>query len=162
MRRRPSDSHAIESTVTIHRPVEEVYRFYRDFRNLPRYLGDVMAVEPIDSVTSRWTIQGPLGVQVHWIITVTEDRPNTLIRYRAAGSRSVWEIHFSEGREAGSTDVREVLRSPLGHFGRAALALIGKLPEKEVAANLLRLKQLMETGRVTDTSYAVPGKFGGA
>ena len=44
--------------------------------------------------------------------------------------------------------------------GRAALAVIRKFPDKEVAANLNRLKELMETGRVTDTSYAVAGKFG--
>jgi uncharacterized membrane protein len=156
----PPDDHTIESTVDIRRPVEEVYRFYRDFRNLPSYLGDVMAVQQIDSTTSRWTIQGPLGVRVHWTVTVTEERPNELIRYRTSGRGGDWEIHFSAGREPGSTEVREVLRTPLGRLGRAALALIGKFPRDEVAANLRRLKQIMETGRVTDVSYAVPGKFG--
>jgi len=42
---------------------------------------------------------------------------------------------------------------------RAALALIGKYPAKEVSANLHRFKELLETGGVTDTSYAVAGKF---
>ena len=153
------DSHTIESTVTILRPVEEVFRFYRDFRNLPSFLGDVISVEPVDSVTSRWTIQGPLGTRVHWTITVTEERPNELIRYRTAGWQGSWEIHFAPGLETASTEVREVLRSSLGRLGRAALALIGKFPDKEVAANLHRLKQILETGHVTDTSYAVPGKF---
>jgi uncharacterized membrane protein len=153
------DSYSMESTVTIRRPVEEVFRFYRDFRNLPSYLGDVTAVEQLDSVTSRWTIQGPLGFHVHWTIKVTEERPNELIRYQTAGHGSSWEVRFTRGRDPGSTEVREVLRSPLGGFGCAALALIGKLPKQEVMANLQRLKQLLETGRVTDTSYAVPGKF---
>jgi uncharacterized membrane protein len=155
----PLDSQTIESTVTIQRPVAEVFRFYRDFRNLPSFLGDVMAVEQIDPTTSRWTIQGPLGVRVHWMITVTEERPNELIRYWTSGWGSAWEIHFSAGREPGSAEVREVLRSPLGRLGRAALALIGKFPKEEVAANLRRLKEIMETGHVTDASYAVPGKF---
>ncbi|HYV65204.1 MAG TPA: hypothetical protein VE964_03110 [Myxococcales bacterium] len=48
---------------------------------------------------------------------------------------------------------------PLGMLGRAALALIGKFPEGEVPANLHRLKEVMEEGRVTDKSYSVPGKF---
>jgi uncharacterized membrane protein len=153
------DSHTIESTVTINRPVEDVFRFYRDFRNLPSFLGDVMAVAQIDPVTSRWTIEGPFGIRVHWTMRVTEERANELINYLAVGRSSTWEIHFSLGRDAGSTDVREVLRSPLGPLGRAALALIGKFPKEEVIANLHRLKQLLETGRVTDTSYAVRGKF---
>ena len=33
----------IEASVTIQRAVGEVFRFYRDFNNLPSFLGDVMA-----------------------------------------------------------------------------------------------------------------------
>jgi uncharacterized membrane protein len=151
---------AIEVAIAIGRPVEEVYAFYRDFRNLPAFLGDVMAVEQIDATTSRWTIQGRFGVRAHWTIAVTEERLNELVRYEIAGAGSSWEIHFARGPRAGSTEVREVMKTPFGKWGRAALLLIGKHPAEEVSANLHRLKQLMETGRVTDTSYAVAGKFG--
>ena len=61
--------------------------------------------------------------------------------------------------QAGSTEVREVMRAPLGRIGRLALALIGKFPREEVTANLHRLKQILETGHVTEASYAVAGKF---
>jgi hypothetical protein len=47
---------------------------------------------------------------------------------------------------------------PFGRLGRAALALMGKFPAEEVSSNLCRLKEVMETRRVTDTSYAVKGK----
>jgi len=47
----------IEASVTIQRAVSEVFRFYRDFKNLPSFLGDVMAIEQIGPATSRWTIQ---------------------------------------------------------------------------------------------------------
>jgi hypothetical protein len=57
------------------------------------------------------------------------------------------------------TSVRAACGHRLATMGRAALALIGKLPAEEVSANLHRLKQVMETGHVTDTSYAVAGKF---
>ena len=49
---------------------------------------------------------------------------------------------------------------PFGRVGRTALAAIGKPPAAETEANLHRLKQLLETGEVTDTAHAVPGKFG--
>jgi uncharacterized membrane protein len=152
----------IEGSVTIHCAVEEVFRFYRDFQNLPRFVGDVMAIEQISPTASRWTIQGPLGIRAHWTIKVTEERPNELIRYETVASpglRTYWEIHFAAGSQAGETEVREVMKAPLGTLGRAALALIGKFPAEEVSANLYRLKELMETGRVTDTGYAVAGKF---
>jgi uncharacterized membrane protein len=156
----PLDASTIEAGVTIHCAVDKVFRFYRDFQNLP--LGDVIAVAQTGPAASRWTIQGPLGIRAHWTIKVTEERPNELIRYETVappGLRTCWEIHFAPGSEAGATQVREVMKAPLGRLGRAALALIGKFPAEEVPANLRRLKELMETGRVTDTSYAVAGKF---
>jgi uncharacterized membrane protein len=157
------DDGAIEAHVTIQRPIDDVFRFYRDFRNLPRFLGDVTAIEPLDRATYRWTIQGPLGVQLKWKVKVTEEDANESIRYETVtspGLRTYWQIHFAQGSDAGQTEVREVMRTPLGRVGRAALALIGKFPAEEVTANLRRLKEVMETGRVSDTSYAVAGKFG--
>jgi uncharacterized membrane protein len=56
----------VEASVTISRPVEDVFAFYRDFTNLPKFLGDVMAIEPTGPGTTRWTIQGPLGIKAHW------------------------------------------------------------------------------------------------
>jgi uncharacterized membrane protein len=159
---RPQHANTIEASVTIHRPVEKVFAFYRDFANLPTFLGDVMAIEPTGPKTSRWTIEGPFGIRARWTIRVTEERANELIRYETAtapGLATRWEIHFSPGSHAGETEVREVMNAPLGTLGRAALALIGKNPGKEVRANLHRLKQVMETGKVTDTSYSVAGKF---
>lgn len=148
--------------MTIRCPVEKVFAFYRNFENLPRFLGDVMAVEPISPAESRWQIQGPLGVRLSWTIRVTEVQTNAIIRYETVtspGLRTSWEIHFSPGAGPDETHVREVMKTPLGRLGRAALAMIGKYPAEEVAANLHRLKQVMETGIVTDTSYAVRDKF---
>ena len=121
-----------------------------------------MDVENIEPRTSQWTIESPFGIRVHWTIEVTEERKNELIRYETANAgalKTCWEIHFGRGAESGETHVREVMTTPLGTLGRAALALIGKFPAEEVSANLRRLKQLLETGSVTDTSYSVPGKF---
>lgn len=156
------DENMIEASVTIQRPVEEVFKFYRDFKNLPRFLGDVMAIEHIGPATSRWTIQGPLGIRAHWTMQVTVERTNALLCYETVTSpllRTCWEIHFAPGSQARETEVREVMKVPLGRLGRTALALLGKFPAEEVASNLHRLKQVMEEGRVSDTRYSVPGKF---
>jgi uncharacterized membrane protein len=119
---------AIETRVLIRRPVDEVFNFYSDFRNLPSFLGDVMAVELVGPTTSRWTIQGPLGIEVNWMVEVTEKRINELIRYETVSSPALkthWEIYFTRRADPGETDVREVMKTPLGGFGRVALALIG-------------------------------------
>src|SRR5262245_56958998 len=74
------DKGTIEASVTIQRSVEDVFSFYRDFRNLPRFLGDVMAIEQIGPATSRWTIQGLLGIRASWTIKVTELRGESLMK----------------------------------------------------------------------------------
>src|SRR5947208_2745105 len=82
------DQNTIDRNVTIERPVESVYEFYRDFRNLPKFLGDVMNIEQTGPAMSRWTIQGPLHIQTRWTIKVTEDRTNESICYETVSSPS--------------------------------------------------------------------------
>lgn len=158
----PPRDNAVEARVTIERPVPDVFGFYRAFENLPRFLGDVMAIEQIGSATFRWTIEGPLGIRLRSTIKLTEERINELIRYETTsvpGMRTYWAVHFAPGPGPARTQVHEVLKTPVGKLGRTALTLVGKPPAKEVAANLRRLKQVMETGEVTDTDRAVAGKF---
>ena len=101
-------------------------------------------------------------MRAHWTVRVTEERTNELIPYETVSPpvlKTYWEIHFARAADAGETEIREVMRAPLGRLGRAALALIGKFPAEEQRSNLHRLKEVMETGRVIDTSYSVPRKF---
>jgi uncharacterized membrane protein len=93
---------------------------------------------------------------------VTEQQTNAVIRYETVTSpalRTQWEVYFGRGTGADQTEVREVMKTPFGQIGRMSLALIGKCPSAEVASNLQRLKEVMETGMASDTSNAVAGKF---
>jgi hypothetical protein len=53
-------------------------------------------------------------------------------------------------------DCAEMLRQL---FGTSAAGRRARHAEEEDMTNLHRLKQVMEEGSVTDTSYSVPGKF---
>jgi uncharacterized membrane protein len=162
MPRRERPSAIIEESIVIERSLADVFAFYRDFRHLPDFLGDVVRVEvTAGDPTSRWTIRAPLGFAVHWTVVVTDLRPNTFIAYQTAwaGAPARWEVSFSSGAEPGTTVVHEVMSMPGGLIAAAVLAAIGKPPASEVRANLKRLKELLETGYVTTMDYAVPGKF---
>ena len=100
-------------------------------------------------------------------VTVTDQRVNERILYQTGGPgplRGRWELAFAVDAGSGGTRVREQLVVPIGAFGCAALALIGKFPDREVAANLARLKQLLETTteptRPPPQSAARPGRPG--
>jgi|SRR5262245_30885635 len=151
----------IEDSVVIARPLAEVFAFFRDFRNLPRFLGDVVDVQQVNETTFRWTVQGPFRVKLRWLSVVTEVRDNDHIFYEAGSEpfKNRWEIYFSEASVPGDTLVREVMIEPGGKIIEAALALIGKHPSAEVHSNLHRLKQLVETGAGSDKSVSVSSRF---
>ncbi|WP_410822363.1 hypothetical protein [Micromonospora sp. 050-3] len=93
---------------------------------------------------------------------LTEERANELIRYETvspSGLSTCWEVSFRPAPEAGQTEVREVMKAPLGSLGRVGLTLIGKPPAAEVRSNLRRLKELLGDGRVRHLEHAVAGKF---
>ena len=83
---RPSAS--IAESIVIERSVEDVFAYYRDFRNLPAFLGDVMRVEVTGERTSRWTIRSPWGVDLQWTVVITEIRPNAFIAYQTESAAS--------------------------------------------------------------------------
>jgi uncharacterized membrane protein len=139
----------VTGEVVIDRPVRNVYAFYRDFANLPRFLGDVVAVEHVDDRSYRWVVAGPLGARVTVRVTIVEERVDELIRFQTRGQaplRAQWRLDFAADDDGRTTHVREQLTVPLGAIGRSMLALIGKFPDREVRDNLNRLKQLLESG----------------
>jgi uncharacterized membrane protein len=47
--------------ITVNRPVEEVYRYWCDFENLPRFMNHLRSVEVTGDKRSRWTANAPAG-----------------------------------------------------------------------------------------------------
>lgn len=157
-------SQAIEGVVVIRRPVDIVFDFYCDFRNLPQFLGDVVHVELTGDDASRWTIRTPFGFDVHWPVFVTEIRTNALIAYEMPSLLAPvrWSVAFTPAEEGKATMVRERMTVPGGKVAEIVLGVLGKPPPaREVQANLSRLKELLETGRVT-TMDDVVGRHGDA
>jgi uncharacterized membrane protein len=150
----------VDQDIVIERSVADVFSFYQDLRNLPAFLGDVVRVELTGDKTSRWTIKAPLGLELHWTVIVTDMRRDAFIAYQTESpvAPTRWEVSFSQSGSR-TTVVREVMMMPGGLIAEAALAAFGKSPFKEVRANLERLKELLETGRVTTMDHAIAGKF---
>ena len=164
---RPAERHSarlgdtVTGEVVIRRPVQDVYRFYRDFANLPAFLGDVVAVRQITDTTYRWVVTGPFGSRLPLTVTITEERVDRLIRYRTTGPlpHGRWELSFTAGTDARSTRVREQLVIPLGVVGRAVLALIGKFPAREVEA-IIRGYAVTPATTPKARCRRQPGRFG--
>jgi len=64
---------SVEKAMTISKSPEELYRFWRDFENLPRFMRHLESVETIDSKRSHWVVKAPMGRTVEWDAEITED-----------------------------------------------------------------------------------------
>ena len=145
----------IEESVIINRSPEELYSFWRRFQNLPRFMRHVEAVVDLGDGTSHWTIKTSMGKELEWDAKIIEDRPNEMISWQSLdgaevdNAGSVWFMPAPGGR---ATIVRVKLRydPPGGKLGTAFAKLIGQSAEKQIAEDLSRFKDLMETGKIED------------
>jgi uncharacterized membrane protein len=147
------DSIHVKKSIIIGRPPEEIYRFWRDFRNLPRVMDHLESVEVIDNKRSRWVAKGPAGKRVHWEADTTEDRPNELIAWRSIEGSTVensGSVRFEPAPGGRGTLVRVELnyRPPAGLLGATIAKLLGEEPGLQLEEDLRRLKQIMETGEI--------------
>lgn len=140
----------VEQAVTINRPREEIYRFWRNFENLPRFMDHLESVRVLDDRRSHWIAKGPVGSRVEWDAEIHNEIPNELIAWRSLPGAEVdhaGSVHFSPVHNDG-TEVRVILRydPPAGKMGAAVARLFGEEPSHQVAEDLRRFKQVMEAG----------------
>ena len=140
----------VDERIVLNRPRSEVYRFWRNLENLPRFMDHLESVSVLDEERSHWVAKGPAGSKVEWDAVIHNEIPNELIAWRSLeGSEldNAGSVHFSP-TENGDTEVRVVLRydPPAGRLGAAVARLFGEDPSRQVAEDLRRLKQVVEAG----------------
>ncbi len=150
------------ASVTISRPPEELYRFWRDFENLPRIMKHVESVQS-SGKRSHWVVRGPAGTTVEWDAELTEDRPNEVIAWRSVEGSAVdheGSVRFAPAPGDRGTIVHVELhyRPPGGMAGAAVAALFGEDPNQSMQRDLRRFKQVMETGEIITTEGQPAGR----
>jgi uncharacterized membrane protein len=153
----------VEESVTINRPVLEVFRFWRNFENLPRFMDHLESVTVIDDLRSHWVAKGPAGTKVEWDAVIHNEVDDELIAWRSlpgAEVNNAGSVHFTPTPDGAGTDVRVVLsyEPPAGMLGVAVAKLLGEEPSKQVADDLRRFKQVMDSGDVNAGARSIAGR----
>ncbi|HYO94976.1 MAG TPA: SRPBCC family protein [Polyangiaceae bacterium] len=149
----------VKRAITINLPPHQVYAFWHDFQNLPRFMAHLESVEVLDG-RSRWRAKAPVGMTVEWEAEVVEDRPNEMIAWRSLPGTLVpnqGSVRFMPAPGGRGTEVFVELRyePPGGAVGAAIAKLFGEEPSQQVAGDLRRLKQVLETGEVMHSDASV-------
>ncbi|THD60090.1 SRPBCC family protein [Phenylobacterium sp.] len=152
-------------SVTINRPRAEVYAFWRDFRNLARFLENIERVEVGDDRRSHWVIEAPAGRTVEWDSQIVEDEPDSLIAWESLQGgdiKNTGRIEFSDAAPGRGTLVTAtiVYDPPGGDIGKLIAKLFQKEPKVQARRDLRRFKQLMETGEISTSAAPDAGPRG--
>ena len=142
----------VEAEVTIHRPVSEVYSYWRNLENLPRFMEHLEEVTVTDRSRSHWVARGPLGVTVEWDAEIINDIPPTLLSWKSVGQSEVvsaGSVRFKPvGEQATHVKVKLQYDPPAGKVGATVAWLLGEDPQHQITEDLRRFKQLLETGEI--------------
>src|SRR5688572_2392908 len=162
----------VEKSVTIDKPVEEVFRFWHNFENLPRFLNHLESVRAISGQSassgqggpscqgdqswklSHWVARLPAGMKVEWDAEIINEAPNELIAWRSLEGAPVpnaGSVRFERSPDGQGAEVKVAIEyaPPVGKIGSLLAKFFGEDPEKRVAEDLRRFKQFMESGRTT-------------
>lgn len=152
-----------ETSLIINRPPKELYEFWHDFRNLPRFLSHIDSVETSGDGRSHWAAKTPAGLKLEWDAEIVNETLNELIAWRSAEGADVdhaGTVRFEKAPGGRGTIVRVKMQyRPMG--GRvvsAAARLFGQSPELQIRNDLLRLKQVLEAGEVARTDGQPAGR----
>jgi uncharacterized membrane protein len=143
----------VEDAITIYRPIDDVYSYWRDLDNLPRFMDHLEEVNVIDRFRSHWVARGPLGVKVEWDAQIINDIPPSLLSWKSVGDSDVvsaGSVRFKAADDH-ATEVRVKLQydPPAGKVGATVAWLLGEDPQHQIAEDLRKFKDLIETGEVS-------------
>lgn len=141
----------VQASVTIARPPNELYAFWRDFTNAPKFMHRIIRVGVLEGgQRSKWTAEGLRGRSIEWVSELTDDRPGRIAWTTLPGSDLPHRgfVAFTPGARPGETVVHHALDfdPPGGIVGHAIASALHELPEVMLRDDLRRFKQLMETG----------------
>ena len=151
-----------KGTCIVNLPPEEVYNFWRDFQNLPRFMRHVDSVTEMGEGRSHWKVKGPAGMEVEWDATIIADVPGEVITWRSLEGSDVdhaGAVRFERATGGRGTIVKvNIEYNPVGGvIGATVAKLFGEEPEQQLDDDLRRFKQVLEVGEVVVSDATLLG-----
>ena len=150
------DRDLTQQSVTIARPADELYAYFRDFSNLPSFMDNVERINVIDKHRSHWVVKAPAGKTVEWDARVTAEEPGRSITWESETGADVpnsGRITFTDAGARGTVVSATIAYDPpAGVVGKVIAKLFQREPAIQARRDLRRFKQLMETGEIATSS----------
>lgn len=141
----------VTRSVTINRPVEDLYNFWREPTNFPQVIGFIDSVQVTGENRAHWTVKLPGGLTSEVDVEVYTDVPNEVISWRSLPESQVQNagsVRFRPAPAGRGTEVQLTVEfvPPGGPLTQALFKLMGEAPAQYFGQYLREFKQVMETG----------------
>jgi uncharacterized membrane protein len=151
-KRAPVPESVTTTTILVNCTPQEIYKFWRDFENLPRFMRRLESVSILDERRSRWVALGPAGRQISWDAEITSERENEFIAWRSLAGSDIQVDGRVEFRQApagrGTLISARIEYSPSLGAGNTLAKFLNKGANFIMRQDLRRLEALMEAGEV--------------
>jgi len=149
----PKGSSLVGRTVTINKPREELFAYWRDFSNLAHFMDNVERIDVLDERCSHWVVKAPAGRTVEWDAVITRETKDEVLEWSSAEGADVpnsGKVEFTEAQGGRGTIVTATILydPPGGVVGKVIAKLFQREPAMQARRDLRRFKQLMETGEL--------------
>jgi uncharacterized membrane protein len=156
-------SQRIVETITINRSPAEIYDEWHDVTRLPRIMSHLVSVTETDDGLTHWVAKAPLGRTVEWNAEVIHDQESRIIAWRSVGDSgitNVGSVRFDRAVGGQGTEMSVTIEYnvPGGFLGVSLVKLLGEDPGRQIADDLRRFKQYMESGSYLDVDSGVSTK----
>jgi uncharacterized membrane protein len=151
----------VQESMTINRPLDELYRYWRNFENLPHFMKHLESVSVREEGVSHWVAKGPAGVTVEWDARIINEVTDKVIGWQSLDGSMIstaGSVNFDKDRHGSRVTVHLQYRPPAGKFGAILARLFDGAPSQTVREDLRRFKQLMETGEIPTTEGQPSGR----
>ncbi|MEW6208553.1 MAG: SRPBCC family protein [Acidobacteriota bacterium] len=157
---------SVQKAINIAAPVEEVFEFWKHHENFPSFMSNVRELKETGEGRYHWTVSGPAGISIEWDGRITRLIPNEMIEWESLPGSAVEQkgiVRFKPVAECEtSVDIKMTYNPPAGAVGHLVALLFGSDPKSEMDEDLMRMKSLIETGRVPHDAARKQAKVGEA
>lgn len=143
---------SITTSLSIDRPVSEVYKAWRQLENLPLFIKHLDSVNTIDSTTSAWKARIPGGIgTINWRSEILMDEPNKLLSWHSLPNSNIdnaGKVRFTD--KGSSTDIEVTLsyHASLGKAGELTAKLFTPMFRNMLQKDIESFKEYIENSTI--------------
>lgn len=139
----------VQTAVTVDKPREEVYAYWRNLSNLPLFMKHLESVRELSEIHSVWNAKIPGGLgKLEWKCEITLDVPNESIKWKSMPDSQVENtglVKFLDAGDFGTViDVTISYHAPAGNLGAGVAKLFTPALERIIREDINNFKRVIE------------------